>query len=520
MRNLKLIHTMKYIIVGSLLFSFACADLAVENENSPTTDQVLSSPEDIESLVQTSFIQWWQTETALYMNGVRVGQDIYTSSWGNFDMRNRGEEPRIAYNNSPTADGGAKSLAEDPWYGFYGALVQANDFLKQLNERSLMLPSQEANVSDEDYTKMVEAAAYLMQGLTIGNLGLYFDQALIFDEETPDEELASLEFIPYADVLDIADAKLQKASDLAATLSGVTLGDNYISGFDDMTMDEEFVELINTLRARFMVLGARSSTENDAVDWGTVKTLTEDGISYDFSPMGDDQFWYNYTLLYANLTNWLRVDQRVINLMDPSQPSRYPTDGSNPGEATSDDARLESDFIYYGNEPFQSARGQYYQSQYGSGRYDEHLFAYAGGPMAHTLQAENDLMFAEAVARTNDTGNYTEAANRINETRVDRGSLTPITSADFATSAALDAILYEREIELFHSGFMQDMGDQRRLGKQQPGSMIHYPVPAKELLILQKEIYTFGGTSNAKMKGDNPFNTIKSLDKLREEVKF
>lgn len=530
MKSLKHILKSKYALLSLLLLAVGCADLSVPNQNSPTTEQVLSSPSDIESLIQTDFVNWWQATTDLYVNGLRVGADVYTCSWGNFDMRNRGTEPRIPYENNPTASSDAKNMSETPWYALYGVLAQANDFLTQLSEKELVIPSQEDGVSDEKYTQMVEASAYLLQGLALGDIGLYFDKGFIFDEATPEEERLRLEFSPYQDVLAAADVKLAKAAETASGLTGVTLGDNYISGFDDMDMSTEFVQLVNSLRARYMVLGARTPTENSGTDWNAVKSFVQAGLTYDFSPEGDDDNWFSYPLLYNNhdLNFWTRTDQRVIATMDPSQPSTYPTDGSDPGKASSDDNRLESDWVYNGSIPYPANRGLYFYSHYTYQRYIEHsFFTGAFGPMPHILKAENDLMFAEAVARTNDVANYDAAAEAINNTRVDRGGLNPITAADFETGAAMDAIRYEREIEMFNTGFMYGQGDRRRFGELQTGSLLHYPVPAKELLILQQELYTYGGVNNTDQDGtapkakNNPFDIpLKSAKNISVETKF
>jgi len=530
MKQLKKTLKIPYLLMAMLFLAAGCADLAVENKNSPTTEDVLSDPSDVESLVQGGFVSWWQAGTALYMGGVRVGADVYTSSYGNFDMRNQGEEPRIPYNNSPTAGSGSKNVTERPWYSNYGVLADANDFLNVLNSQDgFVIPSTETGTSDEDYTTMVEAAAYLLQGLTLGDIGLYFDQAFIFDENT---DLSSLELVPYTDVLAAADAKLQLAKTTASGLSGVTLGDNYINGYNDMDMATEFVELVNSLRARYMVLGARNPAETDAVDWNSVKGLAEDGLTYDFSPEGDDNFWYNYIMLFtdAELGNWIRVDQRIVNLMDPSQPAAYPEDGTILGEASSDDARLESDFVYFASVPFPPDRGLWFFGNYSPDRYPEMSFYNPPGtlgPMPHILKAENDLMYAEAVSRTNSTAEYSAAAQAINNTRVDRGTLDPITVADFATTAAMDAIRYEREIEMFQSGFMYAYGDRRRFGELQSGTPEHFPVPAEELLLLQEVLYTFGGESNAGDPGtapklsNNPFDIpLVPVDDIRPDTKF
>ncbi|MDZ7715736.1 MAG: hypothetical protein U5J95_05935 [Balneolaceae bacterium] len=332
MKSLKYILKTKHELLGLFVLAAGCADLAVENKNSPTTAQVLSEPADIESLVQTGFVGWWQATTGTYVAGLRVGSDVYSCSWGNFDMRNRGTEPRIPYDNNPTASGDAKAMAEDPWYGLYGNLVQANDYLQAMEEQDLTIPSPDAPaVSDEDYTTMVTAAARLLQGLTLGDLGLYFDKAFIFDETTTQDELLNLQFSSPADVLAAADAKLAEAANLASGLpAAVTLGDGYISGYDGMTMNDEFVQLVNTLRARYMVLGARTPAENSALDWNAIKGFAANGIDFDFSPVGNYEFWFSYPLLYSDsaLGNWARMDQSIVCEMDPSQQCTYPTDGT------------------------------------------------------------------------------------------------------------------------------------------------------------------------------------------------
>lgn len=497
-------NTLRLLSVATLLIIFAsCADLAVENDNSPLVEDVLASPTDLEALIPTGFVSWWQTATNQNIMGSGVNIDMYTCSWGNFDMRNRGEEPRITYDNTPTANSGTRGLTEGPWYGMYGAMSQANDVLSALTSADAIfdiIPSQETGVTDANYTDMVKASAKFLQGISLGYIGLYFDQGYVLDETfDPTNETATL--VPYADVLAAADVKLAEAATIAAGLRGVTLGDGYINGFDDMTMDGEFIELVKTWRARLLVLAPRDVAGVATTDWATVKSLTADGLTFDFSPEGDDNFWYHYLNLYGNLGNWVRPDQRIIALMDPSQPSGYPVDGTNPGEATSDDARLTSDFEFDSPAPYPPARGFWFYSNYKSIRYDYHTFSLADGPMNYVLKAENDLMYAEAVIRTSDAANRQAAVNAINNTRVDRGSLTPLTIV--ATDAViLAAIQYERTIETYSTALTTSFGDARRFNTYQPGSLQHFPVPAGELLILLKDLYTFGG---AKVSPDNPY---------------
>ncbi|MEP1150080.1 MAG: RagB/SusD family nutrient uptake outer membrane protein, partial [Balneola sp.] len=118
--------------------------------------------------------------------------------------------------------------------------------------------------------------------------------------------------------------------------------------------------------------------------------------------------------------------------------------------------------------------------------------------------------YAEAVIRTTDAANRQAAVDAINNTRVTRGDLTPLTIAD-SDADILEAIQYERTIELFMSSTITAMGDARRFNTYKPGSIQHYPVPAGELLILLEELYTYGG---AKASSNNPYLAPpKKLDK-------
>jgi len=61
----------------------------------------------------------------------------------------------------------------------------------------------------------------------------------------------------------------------------------------------------------------------------------------------------------------------------------------------------------------------------------------------------------------------------------------------------LKAIFYERDIELIQTGFGIAFFDMRRRDMLQPGTLLHFPIPAKELMVMNMPLYTFGGVANA-----------------------
>ena len=77
-----------------------------------------------------------------------------------------------------------------------------------------------------------------------------------------------------------------------------------------------------------------------------------------------------------------------------------------------------------------------------------------------------------------------------------------------ADPVLLKALVYEYEVELFHVSGGADFYFRRRMtssaqvalpeayNRLWPDTPRHMPVPAKDLLLLRKELYSFGGASN------------------------
>jgi len=520
MKRFNLINKTIAAVLISGIMLVSCADLAVDNENSPKASDVLASSDDIVSLIDTGALQWWQATQNTYVQGVMMGTDYYSCSGGNFDMRNRGNEPRLAYDNTPTASGDTKAISEDPWYGFYSSLTQANDVLK-LIDAGTVLKSNVAGVSDADFTKFVTAEAQFLQAISLANLAIYFDKAFIVDEKS---DLANLNFSTYQEVTTAALAKF----DLAKTTLSTAPAAMTMDRFNGLSLSKaQFTALINTFAAWTHVMSARTSAENDAVNWATVATLTASGIDFDFNPIGDDNFWFSYPVLYHNLGNWVRVDQRIVKGWDNTAPYPWPNNTNSLPPATTGDKRVDVtadaadngdfDFFYDGaSVPFRADRGYYWFSNYKSQRYSYHsFFTTAEGAMPYFLKAENDLLRAEALVRTTG-GDKATAATLVNNSRVGRGGLTGLTSSS-TTQQFLDAIFYERQTELYLSGWITGLCDMRRTNRLQAGTPTQMPVPAKELLVLKEELYTFGGVVGKTVAQTKA--PIQSLKVIKNEMK-
>ena len=108
------------------------------------------------------------------------------------------------------------------------------------------------------------------------------------------------------------------------------------------------------------------------------------------------------------------------------------------------------------------------------------------------VRAMNDLLWAEGLTRSG--GNLAQAAALINNTRVNRGHLSALTGGEGAATL-LAAVHYENMIELLGIG-PTPFYNRRRNDELWPMTPRHMPIPAKELSVLKKELYSFGGPTN------------------------
>ncbi|HVF41111.1 MAG TPA: RagB/SusD family nutrient uptake outer membrane protein, partial [Gemmatimonadaceae bacterium] len=422
--------------------------------------------------------------------------------------------------SSAAADGRVASSTYD---GMYGALGAANDGLNAI-KRGVKVA---VNRTAPDETPQMQALAYLIQGLSLGFEALIFDRGFIILEDT-DNQAATLQ--PYAAVNAAAVASIDKAI-AAATGKNWTIPAEFTPGMTLTT--PKFIQMANTMAARQLAYVPRTAAENATVNWAKVLQYANAGISsgtpFDLIVQGDGgNNWYDLLKGYVNLESWVRADQRVVQLADPTQPLTYAT-ATPPARATPTDLRWArgtpdaagdikqpgADFWFFRNIPFAVARGTYFFSQWAHVRYVEHSYEVDAPfltPVPFVLAAENDLLIAEALVRTN--GDKGRAATLINKTRVGRGGLSALSGAS-SNNDLLAAIFYERDVELWGTGAGQAWFDRRRIDTNlvyngvpigntwgfrggsglQKGTPRHLPVPAKELETLGLPVYTYGGNT-------------------------
>lgn len=486
---------------AAMLSVAACAELDVTNTNNPDITRALASPSDVAKIAKSSVNSWYLASTYYepYMM-LQITADAGTGNFGNFGMRFNNVEPRIAYNNNSA--GSDAQVTVRPWDDNYSALGAANDALKAI-AGGVTIPG--ANGNDQ-----AKSAAMFAQAAALSNLAMIFDKAFVVTEGT---DLAQApELLPYTQV---RDSSLKVWDALITLTNGKTWSwDADVFPITAAQTAANINRIANTMAARTLVLSARTGAENTATNWQRVLAYADKGItgngltSFDVSTVSDGgNLWYDYIKLYGNYDSWTRVDQRIINRMAPNVAAKYagtpvapqPQDNrlgiatlpcaANPTNCLAGNTK---DYVYLGTVIGDPARGIYMQSPYYHNRYRDVSFAFAtsthtGKPQVYILAAENDLMIAEALARTG--GDLARAASLVNKTRVTRGGLAPVAAN---AAAILEAINYERDIELLNTNGVSFF-DRRRYDGLQTGTARQLPIPAKELETLRLPIYTFGG---------------------------
>ncbi len=480
-----------FLVLITILTFSGCKDfLTIDYDNKPDKDIVLNNPDDVYGLASGLFFNWYINQYYSYTYSPVMAMwtmaDQGTSSWLNGGMYDLSSEPRAAFNNTEEYDW--KLITETYYQKMYADLSQANDILSVLNE-GMEIGTLDADGKGAD-TEMIRAFSYFIQGVTMGYLGLTFDKAYIVTDKT--EDPAGVETSSYKTVIDSAVASLDKCIAVCNN-NGFTVPDDWING--STYSNNELAQLASSFAARFLVYCPRNASENEQVDWQRVYNYANNGIQKNLAPFMDNVTWHNYFFHYTvSRDNWVRIDARIINLMDPSYPWRYPDLSSEPapGEASSADARLTSDFTYNPVCNFRPERGYYHFSNY---EYTRYPYSFDNPDYVTDFSvAENDLIKAEALFHN---GQKNTAIDIINSgTRVTRGNLPPL---DYSISDEdfLKALFYERDIELIMTGYGIAYFDMRRRDMLQEGTPLHFPIPAKELNVMYLPLYTFGGVENA-----------------------
>jgi hypothetical protein len=536
-------------IVAMLAAAFvaaACADLDVENLNSPDRERALATPGDVETLIAGSYYTWWYTEMHFRSTGqaASVIADEHSSSWGNACMRECSQEPRDwAYNNDPSYN--YAYVNEYSWSRSYRSLSAIRDGLISIAGADGELgTADDMQIGDggADNHRIITFGKFV-QGLDLYRLALTYDQAIVLTEHT--DFTQPLERVGYSEVADSAVA----AFDEAIALAGQGTFSIPFSWVGTSQIDQDYLkELAYTYSARVLAYTPRTVAERAAVDWNEVLTRVDNGITENLVVDADDDLWYAYWVYYAQDPGWGRTHLRMLGPADQAgswdaweketaglrmpfmidaDDLRFPT---YPPTAQ-DEAVLQAcwhqprsdicggDGYFMKMEyrdpelPFRPERGTYHFSGYAAFPQRETTDDWQG-PYVIINMAELDMLKAEAYIRLSQPGNAYPLINTYRaygglapvtstgavpyddaptNTRCTPRMIDPFPSGTWQCGDLMEAMKYEKRMETYITSAGIPWYDDRGWGDLIEGSITMFPVPGNELLVLLEEIYTFGG---------------------------
>jgi hypothetical protein len=514
---------MTALLAAATITGGGCQDLVVDNTNSPDRNRALAQPDAVELLAASTFPNLYNRlyrGTAGYTVLPKIGDET-TNTDNASGSRDLSTLPRRPYDNNPVNDD-QYALVEVWWADPYESFSNATDALRVIDDGLVI----ETGSPAADNTFRLRVFAKVMQGISLGYLGLLFDQAYAYDETTPIEVIEdpiahNFGLKPYPEVIAKAISLLDEGVALAASGPDFTIPSAWLYTAVDVSK-ADLIQMAHGYAARFRVLAPRTPEERATVDWQAVinsaSKVTKNVsvllganntgrnanyVRYSHSTSDNSRMYAAYGLIgpadvSGNYQTWLQTSppQRTRFLI--TTPDRRITGAGGP----TTNGRY---FRYVSTNLVNPLYGTYRESFYQWARYAGPINnAATSGNYTILSLDEMKLYIAEAHYRLN---NLQQAVDIINATRVANGSLPPITTAGVPQSATcvprtnsgdcgslLDALVYERMIELSFLDPIRTWADKRGFGRLTTGTMLHLPIPYEQQRILDMPYYTFGGS--------------------------
>jgi hypothetical protein len=518
------------ICVGTALTAavVGCGDLLnVTNENDPETKRVLATPADVEALIRGSFGQVFDPQLASDGINLQLATVAFENSAmaANFGMIERSAFPRAAIFNL-VSDQFAGDYNE-VWRKSYSAIRSASDGLAQFTKQpGFTLGSAAADARAKAFGKFV-------LGVSHATLAITYDQAAIYDETIPAEEI--IEMVPYNQVMAAALGYIDEAIAIAQANPSITFPADWLGADVDAA---GFIRVANSLKARYRTQVARTPAERQSLDWTKAIAEVDAGITSDFNIVDDDNVFDFWMLDYMSFKGaWNQLNYMIHGMADTSGGYQrwmsVPITARHPDSLYATAATKATPLIMTPDKRFpqgttvaaqQATPGRYFKYKGGDGwvraergtwrwsLYNDDRFAayYAatntGVPVPFIKKSEMDLIKAEGLIRKGDAGSLAAAVGLINNTRVANGGLLPATVAGAPGGNAcvpklpngtcgdlLETLKWEKRLENWMTVYGGWYFDSRGWGDLAKDTYLHYPVPARELEVRQVPRYTFGG---------------------------
>lgn len=542
-------------VAFALAVGVSGCELGVTNPNDADRARALASPDDVESLIASTYATMWHMlqQDVNFGPSSSVMASHGSSAWGNFGMNDAGREPREPLKNQSSY--AYAYIFEDPWQDSYNALGAANDGLRALEAGLEIGPGGERNARATAFAKFA-------QGLAGCYLAMIFDRAFVIDETTLVEEVQFSDAVPYDQMMTFALGKFNEAEPLAAG-SGMALEEPWING--NPLTQADFAAMIRSYRARCAANVARSPSETSLTNWGQVASDAASGLQDLVIDGSENEPWTSWLKEFhgSEEATWTRAHIDFVGMGNtdggyqrwlaipvvqrtapdigcnggcmPIPDNRWPGGGAAPADGDESTAihpkQLTPYYAYVDNVNGRAERGTYRQSGYHVMFWDVNV-ANDGGPTPELWESEHDLLQAEAALEMNDVANFTKF---INKTREVFGGLPPV--VDFGTvpggadcvprkrfdvsgtcGDGRDALIWEHFNEIFSLSAGLEYFFARRQGVLPTATAIHYPMPASEVEAIfpplgDGNIYTFGGGGAGSAPNIVPGNLNSALER-------
>ncbi|HEV7594022.1 MAG TPA: hypothetical protein VGO33_03410 [Gemmatimonadaceae bacterium] len=511
----------------------ACGNvLDVPNNNNPNVSQVLARPADVEAIIGSAYNVNHKATVGVNTDGIVQQMMVMSfengSALANYGFNRRYPIPRSFIDNSKN-----NSVAAGNYYDFANdakGARSASTGLEQLNKPAFSLGS-----ADQD--NRARAFAYFNMGVGNGNLALVYDSGAVVTEFNVHDipPLVGHDSLMRAALnqLDSAFVYSQKTT--------MPLGATWING-NPMT-PTVFGQFIKSYKARFRAGVARTPTERAAVNWNAVLADALAGIQANVVvSLAPSSGWdIGWIIQHYLFDTWHQQPPMIIGMADSAH-----TDGTFDYDAwlatplggrtrfliKTADQRFPSGetraaqqaasgtganpvppraTLYFRNGLADATADAYQLSQYEHYRFQA---LYTNGRVGNfTLmpKAEIDLLAAEAYFRL---GDFTNAAAKINISRVGIGGLPPVVGAGTVPGGnacvprvpdpaqnfqkakcgdLFEALKWEKRLETAYIVYGAWYFDSRGWGDLAEGTALEWPVPYQELDTRVRPYYNLGG---------------------------
>jgi len=524
-----------------LLGAAGCADLDVANTNEPTRAGALRTSGDIESLISGTFATWFHDQHANF-GGCERGPSVFlgiqamqqSNSWNNCRANPMSQIPRPSLPNEP-ANASYPHISQ-PWYNNYRVIASVSQGLQALAADTALVTQLGASGHSR-----VQAFGNFMLGLAHATLATLYDRSFIIDETVALTDAAGQpieqELHPYGEVMAAALGYFDKAI-AASTAAGASFSiPTAWTGGAAAVSNAQLARIAHGMKARYRVAVARTMAESNAVNWAAVLTDLTSAAGQEWVQFHDGTKWFSNAVFWQTGPGYAWISYQYMGMADQSGryqqwlalpvSQRHPNLSSTnpfiivtpdkrfPQGATIADQRMEANRGLYYAIPTTALDGFTEQAMWNQAARGTWRWSYYYRTNFNTLNNEGDnykllareelrLLAAEALFRT---GNLAAAADSINVTRVGRGGLNPTNAAGLNTSCVpklpngacgnlFDMLKWEKKVETigygnYAAGVYFDM---RRWQELYKNTQLQFPIPAKEIQLLQLgPVYTFGG---------------------------